>query len=249
MRLFISIIIWSFSVFVTLAECLVTLFFTVILFPFDKDRRVVHAQGFWWADAIINFNPYWDLKVTGLDNIDKKKTYVIVANHQSLADIVILYKTHMQFKWVSKEEVFRIPLIGWCLAFGKHIKLARGDIGSVKKVYREAARWLRRDISVIFFPEGTRSKTDKMNKFQNGAFKLAIKEKRAVLPIAIKGTRDTIPKGSWVFKSKAIARAMVLPAIETKDLSQGDFKALRDMTYNRLEDALGKADNGRERLL
>jgi 1-acyl-sn-glycerol-3-phosphate acyltransferase len=235
MKSILSIIIWIVSSVLTIILFFVSLFFTIILFPFDKKRKIVHAQCFWWADAVAGFNPFWDVRVYGLENIDPKRTYVITANHQSLADIVVIYKTRMQFKWVAKESLFKVPFIGWCLFLGRHIKLARGEFGSIKKIYREAAGWLRKDMSVLFFPEGTRSLTDNMNEFQSGAFKLAIKEKKPVLPISIKGTREAIPKGDWIFKTKVRGVVKILPPIETKDFSPGDFKQLRDLVYNQLK--------------
>ena len=236
MQVVISIIIWFFGTILTFVLFLASLFIAIVCAPFDKQKRMVHAQCFWWADAIIGFNPYWDAKVSGLENIDKNKTYVIVANHQSLADIVVMYKTRAQFKWVSKEAVFKVPLIGWCLSLGRHIKLTRGKFDSIKKAYRQAAIWLKKDMSVLFFPEGTRSDTDNMNNFQNGAFKLAIKENVPILPICLQGTRNAIPRGGWVFKRKAAVKVTVLPPIETKDIPPGDFARLRDITYKQLND-------------
>jgi 1-acyl-sn-glycerol-3-phosphate acyltransferase len=235
MSILLSAIIWAASSILTIILFFVCLFFTIILFPFDRKRKVVHAQCFWWADAIIGVNPFWDVDVYGLENIDYNKTYVITANHQSLADIVVLYKTRMQFKWVAKESLFKVPFIGWCLWLGKHVMLSRGEFGSIKKIYRESAMWLRQDMSVLFFPEGTRSHTDSMNEFQNGAFKLAIKEKKPILPILIKGTREAIPKGSWIFSSKARGIVKVLPPVDTKDFSPADFMKLRDIVYGRLK--------------
>jgi 1-acyl-sn-glycerol-3-phosphate acyltransferase len=197
--------------------------------------RFVHRQCFWWANAIIGSNPFWDVKVYGLENIDPRQTYVITANHQSLADIVVIYKTRMQFKWVAKESLFKLPFIGWCLSLGRHIKLSRGEFGSIKRIYREAVSWLRHDMSVLFFPEGTRSRTDNMNEFQNGAFKLAIREKKPVLPILIQGTREAIPRGDWVFKTRVKATVRVLPPVGTKDFAPGDFRRLRDLVFNRLK--------------
>ena len=75
----------------------------------------MHAQCFWWSDALISLNPYWKISVKGLENIDPSRTYVIVANHQSLGDIVIIYQTHMYFKWVAKEELLKLPFIGGLL--------------------------------------------------------------------------------------------------------------------------------------
>jgi 1-acyl-sn-glycerol-3-phosphate acyltransferase len=229
-----SIIIWVTSSILTITLFVAELFFTVILYPFDKKRKVAHAQCFWWSAALVNLNPYWNLALKGLENIDKRETYVVVANHQSLADIIILYRTRMQFKWVAKESLFKVPFVGWCMSLAKYIKLTRGEFSSVKKVYREAAQWLRKDVSVFFFPEGTRSKTDRMNEFQNGAFKLAIKEKRRVLPISIKWTRNAIKKGSWIFDANALCKITVLPPIDTSGLKPGDFPRLRDLTYKRL---------------
>lgn len=236
-KVLISVCIWIVGTFLTVLLFFAMLFFTIVLFPFDRKRKVAHSQCFWWADAIIGLNPYWALKVSGLENIDRKKTYVIVANHQSLADIVMVYKTKMQFKWVAKESLFSVPFIGWNLSLARHIKLERGNFGSIKKIYREASGWLRGGMSVLFFPEGTRSTTNEIRDFQNGAFKLAIKERVPVLPIAISGTGDAIPKGSWLFTTKVPAKLRVLPPIDTAQFSTADFGKLRDLTKAALESA------------
>ena len=232
-----SVAAWIFGVFLTAFLYFVMLFFVIILYPFDKKRKVAHAQCYWWSDALARFNRDWKIEATGLENIDKKKTYVVVANHQSLADIVVLYQMKMQFKWVAKESLFKIPFLGWCLSLAKHIKIERGNFSSVKKVYRQAEEWLRQDMSVLFFPEGTRSETDTMNEFQNGAFKLAIREKRPVLPVLIRGTRDAIPKHGWVLSRKIHCIAKVLPAVETSALGPGDFELLRNDVRSKLEAA------------
>ncbi|MFC1704048.1 lysophospholipid acyltransferase family protein [Candidatus Omnitrophota bacterium] len=235
MKIIVSAVIWIFISILTILLFLVDCVLAAILFPFDKKRKILHAQCFWWADAVIGCNPYWQLQVSGLENIDRHKTYVIVANHQSLADIAVMYKTHMQFKWVAKESLFKVPFIGWCLFLTKHIRLSRGDFGSIKKVYRQAADWLKKDISVVFFPEGTRSKASEMGEFQNGAFKLAIQEKLPILPVVVNGTSEAIPKKSWFFKTKVAATLTVLPPIETEDLRPGDFASLKDAAFKKME--------------
>ena len=235
-KVLLSTIVW-----ITSTTLTILLYFSMLLvialFPFDKMRKKAHAQCFWWAKAVVAVNPYWDVSVSGLENIDKNKTYIIVANHQSLADIAIIYLTGMQFKWVAKESLFKLPFVGWCMSLAKHIKLERGDFGSIKKIYREAAHWLRNDMSVLFFPEGTRNSTGEMKDFQNGAFKLAIKEKVSVLPISIKGTGDAIPKGTWLFSAKIPASIKVLPAIDVSQFGPADFAKLRDAARDALEKA------------
>ena len=238
MDIFLSLIIWAVGTVVTVILWIVDAVLTIILYPFDKDRRIVHAQCFWWSDILIGMSPKWNVYVKGLENIDPKKAYVIVANHQSLADILVMYQIHAQFKWVAKESLFKVPFIGWCLSLGKHIKLLRGDFASIKKVYREAAGWLRKDMSVLFFPEGTRSDTDEMNPFQNGPFKLAVKEKKPILPIVVDGARDIIPKGSWIFSSKVEIHLTVLPPIDTSSYKPGDFEKLKDLARERIKKQL-----------
>lgn len=236
MRQLLSISVWIVGTLLTILLYFVMLFFVVILYPFDKKRKVAHAQCFWWSDILVNMNPFWKISVAGLENIDPDKTYVIVANHQSLADIVVLYQIKTQFKWVAKESLFRIPFLGWCLSLAKHIKLERGDFSSIKKVYREAAEWLRKDMSVLFFPEGTRSETGQMGEFQNGAFKLAIREKIPVLPIALTGTYDAIPKHGWQFSTKIVGALKVLPPIDTSLLGVSDFDKLKDEVRSKIAD-------------
>lgn len=213
----------------------IELFLTIVLFPFDRKRKIIHSQCFWWAKAVIGCNPYWQLKVNGLKNINKDKIYVVVANHQSLADIAVLYATRMQFKWVAKDSLFKIPFIGWCLSLTKHIRLSRGKIGSIKQAYYQAGNWLNKGMSVVFFPEGTRSETGKIAKFQNGAFKLALQEKRPILPIVIKGTSEAIPKGSWIFKTKVFGELTVLAPIATENLQPQDSLFLKDTVHKKME--------------
>ena len=238
MNIIASIALWVFGAILTVILYFVVLFFSVIL-PFDKQRKVAHAQCFWWSDFLTRMNPYWRLKVKGLENIDHNKTYVIISNHQSMADIIVLYQTRMQFKWVAKESLFRIPFVGWCLRLTKHISLARGEYSSIKKIYQEAAGWLRNNMSVLFFPEGTRSDTGEMKPFQNGAFKLAVREKKPILPIRLEGNYEAIPKGSWIFKAKVHANLTVLPAIDTSSFGPGDFEKLKNMVFDKIANAGG----------
>lgn len=243
MKAIVSIRIWIVLLALTILLFLVDAVLTIILFPFDKKRKILHLQSVWWAKAIIGCNPYWHIQVSGLENINKDETYVVVANHQSLADIIVMYKTSMQFKWVAKDSLFKIPFIGWSLSLTKHIRLSRGKIGSIKKAYQEAIEWLKKDISVVFFPEGTRSETGEIGKFQNGAFKLAIQEKKPILPIVISGTREAIPKGSWIFETEAFIKLTVLAPIETENLQLSDFRPLKDALHKKMKSLIAASEN------
>ena len=235
MKIITSILIWAAGIIITASAFIASLFIKILPFPIRNRARLVHAQCFWWSDSLIALNPFWKLKVEGLENIDPLKTYVIVANHQSLADIIIIYQTHMYFKWVAKKELLKLPFIGGLLWVNDHVLVSREEMSSIKEVYRKAAEWLRIGVSMLFFPEGTRSGTDEMGEFKNGAFKLAIKEGRAILPVYIGGTREAIPKGGWIFKTKVSGRLVVLPPISVSGLKTADFEALRDLTRDKLK--------------
>ena len=238
MNAFLSLFFWVACVFLLALLYLVMLVLLVFTFPFDKQRKILHRQCFWWSSAVIGLSPFWKVKVNGLEHIDPKRTYVIVANHQSLADIVVLYQIRAQFKWVAKKSLFNVPFLGWCLGLCKHISLKRNDRASIRDVYREAIEYIRSGMSVLFFPEGTRSETNEMNSFQNGAFKLAISEKVPVLPIAISGTRDAIPKGGWVMSSKVFCNLSVLEPIETAPLEHSDFQKLSETVRSRIAEKI-----------
>lgn len=236
MRVVLSIMIWVTGTTITAAAFLASLIIKLIPFNFPNKARLIHAQCFWWSDALVSLNPFWKLEIEGLENIDRQQTYVIVANHQSFADIIIIYKNHMYFKWVAKKELLKLPFIGGLLWVNDHILLDRGDFGSIKEVYRKAAEQLKKGVSMLFFPEGTRSGTDEMGEFQNGAFKLAIKEKKPILPVFIGGTREAIPKGGWIFKTKVKGALVVLPPIDTSACQISDYEALRNLVRGKFQE-------------
>jgi len=242
-RVWVSIFFWIIAAIITMGVFLGASFCAAVLFPFDRKRKLAHALGFWWADCLVVANPFWNISIKGLENIDKHKTYVLVANHQSLADIVIVYKTHMQFKWVAKDELFKVPVFGWCMSAMKYIRLSRGELGSIRGVYDEAAGWLKKGVSVLFFPEGTRSTSGGISPFKNGAFKLAIKEAKPILPIYLEGTADIISRGSWIFKGRADSSLKVLPAVETDKYQPEDFVRLREIVRQRLLDEESRRRN------
>lgn len=237
-KIVVSAFIWLHISFLTILLFFVMLCVSGLEFFFDKKRKWSHSQCFWWSDTVLRTNPFWKVDVQGLEQIDKSRTYVIVANHQSIADIIILYQTRMQFKWVAKDSLFRIPFLGWCMHLAKHINLVRGSSTSILHVYRKAGTWLKDDISVMFFPEGARSKTGELTKFHSGAFKLAIKKGVPILPIAINGTANAIPKGKLILPSNASISMTVLPAIETEGLHPRDCTRLMDSARTMIENAL-----------
>ena len=174
--------------------------------------------------------PLWKFEVEGTRPPDiDTKAYVVVANHESQADPFLLSFLPWDMRWVAKEELFHQPLIGTALRFGGDIPLRRGEGASVRECLDECERALAAGISVMMFPEGTRSSTAELLPFKDGAFHLAIRAKVPVLPIALAGTRAMRPKHSKWF-GKAHACAKILDPIATTGLGLDEVAALRDRT-------------------
>lgn len=195
--------------------------------PFDPGRYTV---GRWFRRAAVTvtrLNPFWKFRTTGFRVPDPRRPYVAVANHESIADIFLLSHLPWEMKWLSKESIFRIPLMGWMMRMAGDVAVKRGDVKSRMQALEACRDRLKKHVSVMIMPEGTRSATGEIQKFHDGAFRLAIETGAPILPIAVAGTRACISKGSWmVGRANAIAR--VLPPIETAGLTMDDVPALRD---------------------
>ena len=195
--------------------------------PSDPGRYTV---GRWFRRAAVTLtrlNPFWKFRTTGFLVPDPRRPYVAVANHESIADIFLLSHLPWEMKWLSKEAIFKIPLMGWMMRMAGDIAVRRGDVKSRMQALDACRDRLGKRVSVMIMPEGTRSSSGEIQKFHDGAFRLAIETGAPILPIAVAGTRACITKGSWIVgRANAIAR--VLPPIETAELTLDDVPALRD---------------------
>lgn len=182
--------------------------------------------------------PLWHFRVEGPTpaGIDTD-SYVVVANHESTADPFLLSSLPWDMRWISKEELFKLPLIGWLMRLGGDIPLKRGERASVEAMLGECRRTLESGVSVMLFPEGTRSPDGKLLPFKDGAFQLAIEAQRPVLPLALHGTRACRPKGSlWFGEATAVVRA--LEPVPTAGLTLSDLPNLKAMVRDRIAAAV-----------
>lgn len=198
----------------------------LITYPFDKERVVLHAASRFWCKLFYTANPFWKVELEGVENIDPKKAYVIVTNHQSMLDIPIMYFIMLNFKWVSKKEVMSWPIFGWVLMMHGDIKIDRGSKNSIKVLLKAGCERLKAGTSVIIFPEGTRSKDGQIGRFKEGAFMLAKKAEAAILPCHIEGT-GTVHNG-WKLRMPHKFKITVMPAVEKQEVADSDIKQLRD---------------------
>lgn len=202
----------------------------VVCYPFDKARKVVHSLSrgicmFFWLVP-----PTWKRHIKGLENIDKSKSYVIVINHNSMADILALYFLPLNFRWVSKREVFRMPYIGPLLSIHGDIAIDRKDgAGAMRKVTEKGKMWIGRGASIAMFPEGTRSKSGEMGRFKQGAFALAKEAGVEILPVVMHGTRDVLKKNFMVNWRNELS-VSVLPPISVEKVQNTDMPELINST-------------------
>lgn len=212
---------------------------TVLTAPFDRNRKLVHMFSCWWGYHYIAINPFWKCTFEGLHNIDPNKTYVLASNHLSYWDIMVLYGLFKPFKWVSKESIFKIPFIGWNMSFNQYVKLARGDLKSIKAMMADCRNWLNQGASIMIFPEGTRSETGELQEFRDGPFKLACDCNVPVVPIVITGTNKVLPKGSFILNFTQKISVTVLPAVEPAQF-QNKARAMREHVRAEMSDTLDK---------
>jgi len=181
--------------------------------PFGKQLAWLHQFTSFWATLYIWTMPAWSIKTSGREKIKKDTAYMVVSNHQSQLDILVAFSLFFHFKWVSKAEVFKLPLIGWNMVLNQYIKIKRGDRQSVETMMLQCEASIARGNSVYFFPEGTRSRNGRLKPFKTGAFILAHKMKIPILPIAINGSKNALPKHSINFHGRHPMRIQVLDEI------------------------------------
>lgn len=183
-------------------------------------------------------SPLWDFSVEGTAPADiGHRAYVVVSNHESTADPFLLTYLPWDMRWVAKEELFKVPVIGLAFQWSGDIPLRRGHGDSVRAVMDECKRSLTAGIPIMMFPEGTRSKHGELLPFRDGAFRLAIEAGVPILPLAIAGTKECRPKGSKWF-GRARARVKVLEPISTEGMTLDDVASLRERARDAIADAL-----------
>ena len=206
--LFIALLLVSLPVYFAI-------FFLTALF--DRSRVVLHYADRAWSMAIYAINPLWGVRVTGRENMQRGKTYVVVANHQSLLDIpLLLLSLPLHFKWVSKREVLRMPVFGAALWMQNNIVIRRGEAADAKKFLEQGRYWLGRGISVTIFPEGTRSPDCSIKRFHRGAFYLAEQLQSDIIPVMIHGAGHVLPKDDFMLRKGQI-HIQVMPRITPDD--------------------------------
>jgi len=238
MKKVFSVLFWTF-VAVTSAVCfVVAVALWIVTMPFDRQRRLNHLWSCTWASIYAIAYPGWRVRTIHRDRIRSGKAYVLCANHTSVADIVLLFTLFRQYKWVSKRSNFNLPFIGWNMWLSGYIPLVRGDAGSTKTMLDKCRSLLVSGMSIMMFPEGTRSKDGNVQPFKHGAFTLAREAKADVVPIAIHGGHALIPKHGAAFATTADLVVEVLEPIAYD--AYASAAELGDACRERIITAIGR---------
>jgi 1-acyl-sn-glycerol-3-phosphate acyltransferase len=241
LRRALSLAFWVFLVVSSVALFPVALLLWAATAPFDRRRALLHRFTCFWASLYTWLNPAWRVRIVGRENISPGTAYVMVANHQSLLDILVLFRLFVHFKWVAKIELFRIPFIGWNMSLNRYVKLRRGDRESIRRMMGTAERRLAEGSSIMIFPEGTRSADGRLKAFKHGAFSIAQRAHTALLPIVIEGTARALPKRGFVLQGRHAIRVRVLEEIPYASFAHEPVEALADAIRERFAVELGEA--------
>jgi 1-acyl-sn-glycerol-3-phosphate acyltransferase len=232
-----SIWIWGASASIILFWCPVL----AVVWLFDRDP-LKRRTGRWFRSlgrVLAKVNP-WRIHVSGSENKQPGQAYVVVSNHQSLADIPVISHLVTDSKWLAKAELFRVPVVGWMLRMAADIPVDRSDRRKAAQAMLRCARTLREGCSIVFFPEGTRSKDGEIQPFNDGPFQLAIRERTPILPLVLDGSGTALPKSTWMFGP---AQDIYLRALEPVPVDGWEVRqaaALRDAVRQRMVDELGR---------
>jgi 1-acyl-sn-glycerol-3-phosphate acyltransferase len=231
-----SAVYWAFVVLtmpVLFLGALVVFLATVAL---DRRRVALHLYSCAWATFYVVANPLWRARVSGREKLPWRGPAVLVANHASILDILVLYGLFRPYKWVSKAEIFKVPVVGWNMVLNDHVKIARGDRESIRRMMAHCRAHLARGMPVLVFPEGTRARDGRLQGFKDGAFRLARDAGCPVFPVAVAGTAEALPKHGLVLRRRMDARVRVLDPLDPASFEGLD--ALRDAAHAAIAAAL-----------
>jgi 1-acyl-sn-glycerol-3-phosphate acyltransferase len=237
-----------------IAFVFLTLLGSVLALPaglIDRSGNLVLVLARWWARGVLA-SAGVQLRVHARVPLDPKRPYVFMANHLSTVDIwAVLVAIPVQFRFIAKKQLGGIPLFGWAMRAGRFIFIDRQNPALARRSIDEAARRIGAGQSVVIFPEGTRSRDGRLGPFKKGGFHLATSSGAAIVPVAISGSRELMPRGSLLIRP-GVASIEVGAPIATAGRQGQDKTALvtevRGCVAEMLgESAVGDSPDGEER--
>jgi len=207
----------------------------MVIYLFDRSGRIGHGIARLWARVIVWASGV-KVRVEGLEHIPGQGPYLFMSNHQGAYDIFALEAyLPFHFKWLAKKELFSIPVLGWAMAAAGYIPIDREGTRDTVRAMNAAAQRIRDGMSLVIFPEGSRSPDGLIQPFKKGGFSLAIKSGVPIIPIAISGSREIMPKQKLTVRSGRV-RIRIGQPIETGDLVLRDWKLLMEKVHQAISE-------------
>jgi 1-acyl-sn-glycerol-3-phosphate acyltransferase len=204
---------------------------TVVFGIFGPYSKIIYYIAKTWTNSIL-FSAGVKLKIEGLEKIDKSKSYIFIGNHQSHFDVLSVFSAlPLTVRFMAKKELFNIPVFGWALYASGTIRIDRTNRSRAIESMNKALDRIKKGVSVVIFPEGTRSEDGKIREFKKGGFVLAIKGDIPIIPISISGSRFILRKHSNRINAGDI-KIVISDPIHTKDYGYGGRKKLNDYVRN-----------------
>lgn len=206
---------------------------------FDRSGNTVVFLARQWSRAVLWVGGV-DVKVEWRGQLEPDQPYVIMANHLSSVDIWALFVAlPIRIRMIAKKQLSRIPLFGWAMSAGRFIFIDRANAIAARRSIEQAKARIRGGQTVVLFPEGTRSRDGKLGAFKKGGFHLAIDAGVPIVPVALKGTRETMPRGSVLLRAGKV-QAIVGAPIPTAGLADGDRHKLLEQVRSAIAEMLGE---------
>ncbi|MBI5897194.1 MAG: 1-acyl-sn-glycerol-3-phosphate acyltransferase [Desulfobacterales bacterium] len=210
---------------------------------FSKTGNSVHHVARLWGRTILWVSGL-RVQVIGLENIDASRSAIYMSNHQSNFDIPVFFGAlPIQFRWLAKAELFKIPIFGQGMRGAGYISIDRRDTKSAIRSLGRAAQSVREGTSVLIFPEGTRSSDGALLPFKAGGFVLAIDAGVPIIPMAVQSTFDVMSKGRYIIRRQAV-RLVVRPPIDARAYTRRTKNDLMESVRAAIQEAMASQPEG-----
>ena len=209
----------------------------------DLARESVDERARWFGRRVVELLDV-DLQVRGSERVAPDRAYVYMSNHQSHLDIPMLYATlpSPTIRMLAKKELFQIPVWGRGLRAAEFIEVDRGNHQRAMRSIEDAARLVRDGVSIYLAPEGTRSRDGKIGKLKKGGFHLALGTGAPIVPVAIRGTIDILPRGGKVMqRGRRVDVTIGAPIASAGRDLDGLIAEVRDFLVKNVENASSSA--------
>ena len=241
------LVAWARTAVIIVGGAVATLFFSVLAIAvsfFSRSGDSVHRVGRAWSRCLLALSGV-RVTVTGIERIEAGRSYIFMANHQSNFDIpVLLGYLPVQFRWLAKAELFRVPIFGRAMRGAGYISIDRSDRAAAFASLQQAAEKIRQGVSILIFPEGTRSLDGSLKAFKKGGFVMAIGAGVPIVPVAVRGTYDIMPKHGLLIRPRPVVVDIGEP-IATQGLALDSKEALMDGVRSAIRLGLAAPEEGR----